>query len=96
MKREGILKAGLRAVGARHRHYGSPRANFEAIGRRWSAHIKNEFGLDVVFSAASVALMMVDVKLARLEHDPNHADSWIDIGGYGACGGEAATDRGRK
>jgi hypothetical protein len=34
---------------------------------------------------------MADVKLARLANDDKHEDSWVDLAGYAACGGEVAT-----
>ena len=40
--------------------------------------------LGVDISPAQVALCMIDVKLARLAHDPAHADSAIDVAGYAA------------
>jgi hypothetical protein len=33
---------------------------------------------------------MALVKIARLANSPDHMDSWIDIAGYAACGGEIA------
>jgi hypothetical protein len=92
-KRKDVLDAAKRAVGARHRHYGSPQQNFEAIARRWVAHIKSRYDIDLPLDAASVAVMSIDIKLARLEHDPTHADSWIDVAGYASCGGEIAGRR---
>jgi len=32
------------------------------------------------------------LKLARIKTSPEHADHWIDIAGYAACGGEVATN----
>jgi hypothetical protein len=31
------------------------------------------------------ALAMIGVKMARLAHNPDHLDSWIDIAGYARC-----------
>jgi hypothetical protein len=31
---------------------------------------------------------MVWMKMARLQEDPRHIDSWIDIAGYAACTAE--------
>lgn len=91
MTRLSILDAAVAAVTKRHEHYGAPKENFEAIARRWSAHLQNRFGAAVALDAASVAIMMADVKIARLENDPKHADSWIDVAGYAACGGEVTS-----
>lgn len=28
------------------------------------------------------------LKIARLANNPEHMDSWVDLAGYAACGGE--------
>jgi Domain of unknown function (DUF6378) len=33
-----------------------------------------------------------DLKLARLENQPDHMDSWVDLAGYAACDAEIAVD----
>ena len=73
--------------GARQENYGSPEKNFKEIARYWSIF------LDRDISATDVALMMVLMKLARLQNKPDHDDSWIDIAGYAANGAELATCR---
>ena len=35
--------------------------------------------------------MMVLLKVARIKGNAQHADSWVDIAGYSALGGEIAT-----
>jgi hypothetical protein len=84
----GVLDAAKAAVADRGLNYGKPEDNFERIAGRWRTHLKNRFNIDVPIDAASVALMMVDMKQARLENDPTHLDSWVDIAGYAACGAE--------
>ncbi len=37
-----------------------------------------------------VMVMMAELKLARLEQNPSHADSWIDAIGYLALAAEMA------
>ena len=34
--------------------------------------------------ATQVALCLIDLKLARLAHQPDHLDSMVDIAGYAA------------
>jgi hypothetical protein len=65
-------------VRTRGEEYGDAARLFADIARRWSAVL----GFEV--SPAQVALCMIDVKLARLSHDPTHADSARDIAGYAA------------
>ena len=58
--------------------YGAADAAFEAIAARWTLTL----GRPV--SAAQVVLCMIDLKLVRLAHDPDHEDSLIDVIGYAA------------
>ena len=46
--------------------------------------------VDTVFSAYDVAVMMALLKIARISENPQHMDSWVDLAGYAACGGEIA------
>ena len=41
---------------------------------------------------AEVTAMMVGLKLARLAEDMTNEDSWVDIIGYAALGGEISKD----
>jgi hypothetical protein len=90
MTKKELLEATIEAVAGRGLNYGKPEDNFNRIALRWRVHLKNRFGIDVPIDAASVSMMMADMKLARLENAPDHADSWIDLAGYAACGGEIA------
>ena len=47
-------------------------------------------GADVCILPETVALMMALLKVARLIKSPEHLDSWVDLAGYAACGGEIA------
>jgi len=71
--------------GARQENYGKPERNFNQIACYWSLYLDHDV------SATDVALMMVLMKLARLQNKPDHDDSWIDIAGYAANGAEIAT-----
>ncbi len=85
-----LLETTIEAVAGRGLNYGRPEDNFERIAVRWRTHLKNRFKVEVPIDAASVAMMMADMKLARLENMPEHHDSWIDLAGYAACGAEIA------
>jgi hypothetical protein len=95
MNRAECLKTAADAVIARGTRYGTPENNFERIARRWSIHLINAgiMSPNLSLSAASVAIMMCDLKLARLENDPTHEDSWVDTAGYAACGAEITTGK---
>ena len=91
--KRSVLESAIEAVsGERALNYGAPEANFERIAERWNVHLRNKFGpqavTQIVLSASDVAMMMIDMKLARLENKDGHLDSWVDIAGYAACGGE--------
>lgn len=90
MQRGQVLQLASAAVAERDTKYGSPAENFNRIACRWRSHLLNRFGIVVELDAISVAMMLADMKLARLEADPTHSDSWVDLGGYAACGGEVA------
>lgn len=65
-------------TGDRSRDYGRPLLNFLRIGLRWSNF------LGVVINPMQVAMMMVDVKIAR-EQNTSKEDNWVDTLGYAAC-----------
>ena len=83
------LVEAAKAMEDRQHVYGSPLSNFERIARRWRVHLANRFNVaesEIPLTAQDVSVMMVDVKLARLEQTPDHHDSWVDVAGYAGCG----------
>lgn len=58
--------------------YGPAADAMAAIAARWS------LTLGQPVTAAQVVLCMIDLKLARLSHDPSHRDSAVDVIGYAA------------
>jgi hypothetical protein len=90
MNRAEVLDKAKAAVADREGKYGHPRENFERIARRWNVHLQNKHGnlgrndLD----ADDVAIMLVDVKLARAESGVYHPDNFIDVAGYAALAAE--------
>lgn len=83
----------MKTVLDRGQPYGGVEDNFRRIARLWQAHLVNRYDVKIDFclDEADVALFMVLMKTARLANAPTHVDSWVDIAGYGACGGELAT-----
>jgi hypothetical protein len=63
----------------RQRAYGPPQPLFAQVAMRWSQVLRTEV------TPAQVALCLIDLKLARLIHDPSHLDSIVDVAGYAAC-----------
>ena len=86
MNRREILEAATQAVTVdRAATHGNAEDGFALIAAYWSSH------LDVNVTATDVAVMMCLLKLARIKANPSHPDSFIDVAGYAACGGEIAT-----
>nr|DAH38049.1 MAG TPA: Nucleotide modification associated domain 1 [Caudoviricetes sp.] len=86
MKKDEVLDTAKTYIcGPREQTYGSAVDNFERIARLWSVY------LSVPVSASDVACMMILLKMSRLNTTPDHTDSWIDIAGYAACGGEVSS-----
>ena len=83
MNRSQILDKAKEIVnGARQENYGSPESNFANIASYWTTYLNRKV------EAYDVAVMMVLMKVARLQNKPDHEDSWIDICGHAANGGE--------
>lgn len=85
MNRSEILESAMQAVTVdRAATHGEVERNFEMIANLWRVY------LGVTISPADVALMLGLLKIARAKGNPQHADNWIDLAGYSACGGEIA------
>ena len=78
MKGEAMLRQAARVVGQRRRAYGDPAVSMADVAARWS------ITLGQPVTAAQVVLCLIELKLARLGHDPAHADSILDVAGYAA------------
>ena len=75
---ERFLKHVAQIVAERSTQYGDATGNMAAIAARWSATLGREV------KPAQVVLCLLDLKLARLAHDPTHEDSAVDVCGYAA------------
>lgn len=62
--------------------YGDSKINHERIAKLWSVILGEEI------NSQQVIMCMTALKLARLIETPDHTDTWTDICGYGALGGE--------
>lgn len=91
--KKDVLEAAIKTVADRGVPYGGVENNFRNIANMWNVHVATPHGPQALpLAAADVAMMMVEMKLARLQGQPRHPDSWIDICGYGACGAEVTAD----
>jgi len=86
MTRSDILQAATACVTAdRNNTYGPPEDSFAVIGQYWSTY------LGVPVGAAQVGTLLALMKIARMQANPGHADSYVDGAGYLACAGGIAT-----
>ena len=82
MTRAEILeKARVCVCGERQTDYGSPEDNFKRIADLWSAYTGHSY------TPLDVSMMMALLKVARIKAGGTD-DSFIDLAGYAACGGE--------
>lgn len=83
MTRKQILETAEKCVNSdRNEKYGSPEDNFAIIGAFWSTYVGK------IITASDVAAMMGLLKIARIKSTKGQdVDSWVDLSGYGACGG---------
>lgn len=73
-----ILEHAARIIAERRATYGDPATSMATVAARWSVTLGRRV------TPAEVVLCMIDLKLARLSHDPNHHDSLLDVIGYAA------------
>lgn len=87
MTRPNFLDRAKECVcGQREQDYGSPENNFRTIANLWNAYLG-----DVIVSDVDVSMMMALLKIARIRSGNYTADSFVDLAGYAACGGEIAS-----
>ena len=79
MNGEMMLQHVAGVIENRRRQYGPAEDLFDHIAKRWS------LTLGITVTPAQVALCMIDLKMARLAHNPHHTDSVVDVAGYAAC-----------
>jgi hypothetical protein len=86
MTAEQHLEQAASIVRDRRHTYGQPRGLFERVAVRWSQV------LGVQVTPAQAVQCMLEVKAARLAHDPRHLDSITDIAGYAGLLAELRDD----
>ena len=72
--------------GPRAKEYGPARKNHEHIAQIWSIILEQDI------TPEQVVACMVGLKLAEVSEDMTKDDSWVDIIGYAALGGEIIND----
>lgn len=69
--------------------YGPPEDSFSTIADLWTVYLSKH--TPGPLHPHDVAAMMALLKLARIMAKPTHPDNWVDLAGYGVCGGELAS-----
>lgn len=85
-RKECLDQAAQCVLRDRQDQYGGMEDCFISIAELWSAYLR------CAIHPYDVACMMALLKVARIQSNPRHADSWTDLAGYAACGAEL-TDR---
>jgi hypothetical protein len=83
---EALLERAANLVNRRRSAYGEPVDLFERVAVRWSQVLGTKV------TPAQVLVCLVDLKVARLTHDPRHLDSITDVAGYAGCLAEVLSD----
>ena len=92
---EVLDRAKACVCGERQEDYGTPENNFRFIAELWGAYLSRVCVSPsslVVIGPKDVAMMMALLKIARIGSslEDGTVDSYIDLAGYAACGGECA------
>ena len=90
LTRADILDTAKKCVcGQREQDYGTPESNFQLIADLWNDYLFPSLHENkAVISATDVAMMMALMKIARIRNGGGTGDSFVDLAGYAACGGE--------
>ena len=94
--RSDILDLAKKCVcGKREQDYGTPESNFKIIADLWNDYlglVENGDGVPIFsiknITPMDVSMMMALLKIARIRNGGGSGDSFVDLAGYAACGGE--------
>lgn len=75
-------------TGERNKNYGSPTENFDTTAALWNAQMGHKLKPGESFTGTDVALLMIQLKMARLKTSPGKRDHYLDVAGYIACAWE--------
>lgn len=85
-RKECLEQAAKCVLQNRQDQYGDVEDCFKKIARLWNAYLPSTIELEPF----DVACMMALLKIARIQANPKHGDSWVDLAGYAACGADIA------
>lgn len=88
--RADILDQAKKCVcGQREQDYGTPESNFQLIADLWNGYLGEKTDNPVIsVTPVDVSMMMALMKIARIRNGGGSGDSFVDLAGYAACGGE--------
>lgn len=79
--------------GPREAEYGNKLQNFTQIAMLFQGTLATKLAPGMRITPEDVALLMMQVKIARLAKSPDHKDSILDIAGYAGCMDELQLQR---
>lgn len=71
--------------GQRQKDYGGKLQNFSQIAMLITGSLAHKLQAGKKITPEDVAIIMMQVKIARLAKSPDHADSLVDVAGYAGC-----------
>jgi Domain of unknown function (DUF6378) len=86
MTAEKLLAEAAAVVRDRRHTYRQPLNLFERVAVRWSQVLGTKV------TPAQIVVCLIDLKVARLTHNPRHLDSITDVAGYAGCLAEVLHD----
>lgn len=91
----GAILADARTCVCGHRvtDYGKPENSFGTIAEFWTTYLRGAHPEVPDITAEDVTMMMALLKIARISSGTGTRDSFVDLAGYAACGGELAASR---
>lgn len=80
-----LIRAEKLINGQRQKDYGDKLQNFAQIAMLFQGVLATKLAPTERITAEDVALLMMQVKIARLAKSPDHRDSILDVAGYAGC-----------
>jgi ABC-type transport system involved in cytochrome bd biosynthesis fused ATPase/permease subunit len=80
-----LADAATTIAGVREQEYGSKLQNFTQIAMLFQGTLATKLLPNARITPEDVALLMMQVKIARLAKSPDHKDSILDVAGYAGC-----------
>lgn len=80
-----LIRAEKLINGQRQKDYGDKLQSFAQIAMLFQGVLATKLAPTERITAEDVALLMMQVKIARLAKSPDHRDSILDVAGYAGC-----------